>query len=162
MSTDIKIYRLGSFSCSSSIKEKYFKDMDVIDITPHNDTFVLNYLEQICDNNDHLTFYKTTVSEHKVLLLACLILYYLGGIVINDKLEICNIDVFKDLDLLCVKSCLYDNLFTGLLYSSKNNNVILKSINDFINELYDSVDTLRLKQIEKQGNYILSAMISNS
>ena len=147
MSLPIKVYRLCTFSRSSNLTDKFFKNIDVTDIYPNNEISFLNYLEEICLNKEYIEFYKTISPDSRLLFATCLMMYYLGGFFINDKLAIENISLLNNVDLLSVKSCVHDNLFSGLLFSTKNNSVILKTIDDYISRPKESLNNILYKNI---------------
>ena len=159
------IYRLTEYKSSNKLLTKITNnnEYNLIEINILNETKFISYLESICSDKEYIDFYKNIKHEFKNDYVSCIILYYLGGFVINDKVMFNNFNFDTiNTELIAVKSCLYSNLFTGLLYSTKNNKIIINTINEFIkNNQTRSINELLYKNIltEKVINNNLNIII---
>ena len=160
------IFCFLNYSHSKFLNNLLTSQFSVTEISIYDEAFVLEFLNKICDNPEIIeAVKKTNNTEEKQLFIKLIILYYNGGLIINDKIVISNINVINDLyqkqELSLVKSCVHDNIFGGFIMAKKKNNLILNTINEFIEQKETSkIDQLLFKNITeyasiKQTNNIL-------
>jgi hypothetical protein len=128
-------------------------DFKLIEINTDDEESILSYLKSICDNTNLIDKVKNIDNTHnKLSFIKLIILYYNGGLVINDKIVIKNINVinelYKNLELIAVKSCVNNNLFNGFILCKKNNQLILNTINEFMDkDVNISIDSILFRHI---------------
>lgn len=174
----MKIYRLISYRNKKTIYDNYFnyestnesnnEKLSLIELNVRNKDYIENYLLNILNIPTEIVIkYKTIKNSNTELFLSLLLLYYSNEdcCIINNKIVIKNYNHFNNFlnyDLISIKSEMNKNLFTGLLFSKKNNKIFLKLIHDFNNEtvslndlLYESI----LKNEYNNKNLILNEKI---
>jgi len=130
----------------------------IIEIQMQDEEYMVNYVKSIC--NDETIIEKVKQIENiniKISFIKLVILYYNGGLVMNDKIIIKNINIINQLyektQLTAVKSCLYNNLFNGFILSKKNNPIILNTMNEFMNvNVNMTIDEILFKNIVESMN----------
>lgn len=134
MKAKIHIHRISSFKATEILRRNIFVNgkKKFTEVNIENNESLLNYLETICINKDFVSFYNIVKPEYKIDFITCIIGYYLGGIIINEKIIINDISNLINTELAVVKSVINNNLFTGFIYIKKNSNIILNTINEFI------------------------------
>lgn len=143
----------------------------IIEIQLEDEEYMLNYVKRICNDDNIIEKVKKIENINvKISLIKLIILYYNGGLVINDKIVLKNINIISQLYeqnvLVTVKSCLYNNLFNGFLLSKKNNPIIINTINEFIdNNIHVnnmSIDEILFKNINMNNmNSINNTILLN-
>ena len=128
-------YNFESYKFDSYNFESYNFETDIVQLY-YNDNDTIDYINKISDNHALVNKIETMDEKNKELFIKLLILYFTGGIIINNKINITNIESIKKLhetnDLLVVKSCMFNNIFDGLIMSGKENNIIFNSLNQFL------------------------------
>jgi len=157
MKEKIHIHRFANYKATEDLRRNIFINgkKKFTELNIENNISLLNYLEINCNNKEFISFYNVVKPEYKQDYIICLLGYYLGGIIINDKIIINNISYLSNIELAVVKSCINNNLFTGFLYVKKNNNIILNTITEFIK----SNQEICINQI--LHNNILTEQINN-
>jgi len=157
MKEKVHIHRLTNYKATENLRRNIFINgkKKFTELNIENNISLLNYLEINCNNKEFISFYNVVKPEYKQDYIICLLGYYLGGIIINDKIIINDISYLSNIELAVVKSCINNNLFTGFLYVKKNNNIILNTITEFIK----SNQEISINQI--LHNNILTEQINN-
>jgi hypothetical protein len=117
-----------------------------IDITQIYCKNINKVIELINTNNDDLKSkiktmlnnYNSRITPNIELFIKLCILYFNGGIIINNNIFIKNIklilDIYTNNDICVIKSCIEDKIFEGIVIAKKGENKILNIINTFLNE----------------------------
>lgn len=172
----MKIYRLISYRNKKTIYDTYFnyesynQKVSFIELNATNKENIENYLLNVLKIPFEIVIkYKNIKNANSELFLSLLLLYYSNDdcLVMNSKLVIKNDDIFNFLnyDLICVKSIMYNNLFTGFLFSKQNNTFIFNLIRDFNNETINLNDLLYESILKNENNdkhVILNEKIINN
>ena len=147
------VFSFVKYSHSKTLDHLLNKDFKIIEINTDDEESILSYLKSICDNTNLIDKVKNIDNTHnKLSFIKLIILYYNGGLVINDKIVIKNINVINELykneELLAVKSCVNNNLFNGFILCKKNNQLILNTINEFMDkDVNISIDSILFRHI---------------
>jgi hypothetical protein len=128
----MNVFALSDTKFSNLVKNKYFVDVKLDDLNYRQS---IDTIKNLCVN--HEKFKKiidnilTYNGDESIFLIKLIILYYNGGLFINDKIILENYNVINNLteiyDICFVKSCLFDNLFDGF--------IIIKQYNKFIENI---------------------------
>jgi hypothetical protein len=150
----MKVYLFGEYKLPESVLDSIYKsdELCIRQINPNNKIDIAQLFEK---HHDHMFVAKISEigAENKELFIKLLALYFYGGAAINDKI------VLKDMVLSIVKkkmivveSCLYRNLFTGFILSQQGNELLLATLNEFleINALKLPLSEVLLKNVEKE------------
>ena len=147
------VFSFVKYSHSKTLEDLLNTDFKLIEINTDDEESILSYLKSICDNTNLIDKVKNIDNTHnKLSFIKLIILYYNGGLVINDKIVIKNINVINELykneELLAVKSCVNNNLFNGFILCKKNNQLILNTINEFMDkDVNISIDSILFRHI---------------
>jgi hypothetical protein len=165
------IFCFLKYSHSKTLDNFLNKDFKITEINTDDEESILSYLKSICDNTVLIDKVKNIDNIHnKFSFIKLIILYYNGGFIINDKIVIKNINVINELyqnqDLIAVQSCVNNNLFNGFILSKKHNQLILNTINEFMEkDVNISIDSILFRHIteyemiNKTNNILLNEKI---
>ena len=152
------IFAFIKYSHSKTLDNFLNKNFKIIEINTDDEEYILSYLKSICDNSNLIDKIKNIDNTHnKIIFIKLIILYYNGGLVINDKIVIKNIDIINELyqnqELITVKSCVNNNLFNGFILCKKHNQLILNVINEFMDkDVNTSIDSILFRYITEYDN----------
>lgn len=96
----------------------------------------LNKLRQNDDTNNLINNLNLVKLEDKELYIKLLVVYLTGGLIINDKMVLNNIDdlnaLYSNKDICLVKSCLFNHFFDGFIMAKPTNQLIYNVLNTYL------------------------------
>ena len=124
-----------------------------IDIIDNDDYDLFNkikhFLESYNEDNPNV---KSNMSMFNKLCL----LYFKGGIILNENILIKNvesiIDLYKTNDICLVKSCVNNKLFDGIIIAKERNAILSELLNMFLNDPQNTdINELLLSNVTKSS-----------
>ena len=124
--------------------------IDIID----NDNYELfnkikHFLESYIEDN-------ANVKSNMVIFNKLCLLYFKGGIIVNENILIKNIeemiDLYKTNDICVIKSCVSNKIFDGIIIAKERNIVLLEVINIFLNDPTTDINEILLGNVTKSSN----------
>ena len=156
---DILIKDLNEYDNAYLDNSPHDSKFNVIELQIDDEEYILKFIKNICNDDTIIKKIQTIDNINiKLAFIKLVILYYNGGLIVNDKIILKNVNIIqvlyeKEEILIAVKSCLYNNLFNGFILSKKNNPIILKTINQFMNEMPSiSIEDTLFKNIMDSNN----------
>ena len=144
----MNIFCFKEFTNSNSLKNYLNYNFKVNDIYIFTEKEVNISLTNNCtDKNIIDKFTKLPFTNNKIDLLKLIILYYQGGLVINNKIILKNVNfenLYLNSDLVVVNSNLCKNLFSGYIFAKKENSIIYKTLNEYLNNESISLSVFEL------------------
>ena len=104
-----------------------------IDIIDNDDYELFNKIKHFCESciEDNANVKSNIIIFNKLCLL-----YFKGGIIVNENILIKNIEVIIDLyktnDICVIKSCITNKVFDGIIIAKERNTILLEVINIFL------------------------------
>ena len=122
----------------------------------------------IMDNDDYDLFNKikhffesyiednANVKSNMAIFNKLCLLYFKGGIIVNENILIKNIeemiDLYKTNDICVIKSCVSNKIFDGIIIAKERNIVLLEVINMFLNDPTTDINEILLGNVTKSSN----------
>ena len=102
----------------------------------------------------------TKIKSNIVFFNKLYLLYFKGGIIVNENILIKNIesmvDLYKTNDICVIKSCVSNKLFDGIIMAKEGNATILEIINVFLNDPYTTdISELLLNSVNQNSKCII-------